>query len=132
MSVKDNIITLRSISGLTQEEFAKVANVSRAAVSLWEIGKSEPRMGAIERLANHFRIKKANIIEDGGMDGAYLTQNGSVAFHDLTPQSLSLSPDESELVGCYRSADARGRENIMDVARRERGTAGVVGLRKGA
>lgn len=36
-----------------------------------------------------------------------------------------LSPDESELVACYRDTDERGRVTILDTARRERGAGGV-------
>jgi repressor LexA len=69
MGIKENICELRRQSGLSQAEFAKVAGVSRGAVSQWEIGWSEPRMGAIQALADHFGIYKSNIVEDGGMEG---------------------------------------------------------------
>lgn len=78
MGIMENIIKLRALSGMTQEEFAKVADVSRAAVSLWEIGNSEPRMGAVQRLSDYFGIKKANIIEDGGMNGASIGVDGKI------------------------------------------------------
>lgn len=78
MGITENIVKLRSLSNMTQEEFAKIADVSRAAVSLWEIGHSEPRMGAVQRLADHFGIRKANIIEDGGMDGATVGADGRI------------------------------------------------------
>lgn len=69
MSVKHNIKRLRNIAELTQEDLATIAGVTRGAVSQWEIGESEPRMGAVQRIADHFHIKKSNIIEEGGMDG---------------------------------------------------------------
>lgn len=68
MTIADNIVKLRKIFGITQEELAKIADVSRGAVSQWEGGFSEPRMGAIQRIADHYGILKSNIIEDGGMD----------------------------------------------------------------
>lgn len=68
MSIRQNIIRLRQVYEITQEELAEVAGVTRGAVSQWEGGFSEPRMGAIERIASHFNIMKSNIIEDGGMD----------------------------------------------------------------
>lgn len=54
MGVRENIIKLRALSTLTQEDFGKLAGVTRSAVSQWEGGFSEPRMGNIERLAKHF------------------------------------------------------------------------------
>lgn len=67
MGVRENIVELRRRYGITQEELAKIAGVSRGAVSQWEGGFSEPRMGAIQRIADHFGIYKSNLIEDGGM-----------------------------------------------------------------
>lgn len=68
MSIRRNIIALRSIFGITQEQLAKIAGVSRGAVSQWEGGFSEPRMGSIQKIADYFGLAKSNIIEDGGMD----------------------------------------------------------------
>ena len=67
MGIRENIIKLRESHGLTQEEFAKIAGVSRGAVSQWEGGFTEPRMGSIQKLADHFHIKKSEIIEDDGI-----------------------------------------------------------------
>lgn len=67
MGVRENIIELRRRYEITQEELAKIAGVSRGAVSQWEGGFSEPRMGAIQRIADHYGLLKSNIIEDGGM-----------------------------------------------------------------
>lgn len=78
MSVKDNIRKLRRLTKTTQQELADIAGVSRSAVSLWEIGKSEPRMGAIQSMADHFHIRKSNIIEDGGMDRLYVGVEGKL------------------------------------------------------
>lgn len=115
MSVKENITKLRDLSGLTQEEIASIAGVSRAAVSLWEIGKSEPRMGAVQKLADHFHIRKANIIEDGGMDNAYAAKDGSICFH--TVGSIGpLTSEEMTLVSLYRESNQQGRAAIMAVA----------------
>lgn len=66
--IRDNITKLRKMFGVTQEELANIAGVTRTAVTQWEAGNSEPRMGAIERMAKHFGIYKSNLIEDRGMD----------------------------------------------------------------
>lgn len=67
MSIRENIIELRKRYNLTQDELAKIAGVTRGAVSQWEGGFSEPRMGSIQAIVDHFGLKKSNIIEDGGM-----------------------------------------------------------------
>lgn len=67
MGVRENIILLRKKYDLSQNQLAEIAGVTRGAVSQWEGGFSEPRMGAVQRMADHFHISKSNIIEDGGM-----------------------------------------------------------------
>lgn len=78
MGVRENIIKLRTLSTLTQEEFGEIAGVSRSAVSQWEGGFSEPRMGAIEKLAKHFNIPKSWLIEDFGMNGVVRDASGHI------------------------------------------------------
>ena len=64
MSIAENIKALREKHGMTQAEFGKIAGVSDKAVSTWEVGTAEPRMGAIQKIANHFDIRKSEIIDD--------------------------------------------------------------------
>lgn len=63
MGIAKNIKTLREKYNLSQKEFALIAGVSEQAVSSWETGVREPRMGPIERIANHFGLKKSDIID---------------------------------------------------------------------
>lgn len=67
MPISENIKALRDKYGITQKELAEIAGVSDKAVSTWELGTYEPRMGAIQKIADHFGIQKSNLIEDGGM-----------------------------------------------------------------
>lgn len=64
MSIATNIKELRLKYGLSQKEFAKIAGVSDKAVSTWENGTKEPRMGTIQKIADYFGLKKSDIIED--------------------------------------------------------------------
>ncbi|WP_232229177.1 helix-turn-helix transcriptional regulator [Paenibacillus zanthoxyli] len=68
LGIAENLKILRKRYGLTQQELAEIAGVTNKAVSAWESGISEPRMGAIERISRHFNIKKSNLIEIGGME----------------------------------------------------------------
>ena len=62
--IKDNIKKLRQKHGLTQSELGRIAGVSDKAVSTWERGDAEPRMGAVEKMAAYFRISKSAIIDN--------------------------------------------------------------------
>ena len=64
MSIAENIKKLREEHNMSQKEFGKIADTSDKAVSSWERGERIPRMGAIEKIANHFGIQKSDIIED--------------------------------------------------------------------
>lgn len=58
MSIGKNIKILRTKYGLTQQDLAEIAGVTNKAVSAWESNTKEPRMGAIEKIAKHFGLKK--------------------------------------------------------------------------
>lgn len=66
MSIGENIRTIREFYGLTQKEMGVIAGVSESAVSIWEADKTQPRMGAVQKIADHFGIRKSYIVEEGG------------------------------------------------------------------
>ncbi|MBS5520136.1 MAG: XRE family transcriptional regulator [Acidaminococcus sp.] len=67
MSVGENIRRLREKYQLSQEDMARIAGTTNKAVSTWEKGTREPRMGAIQAIADHFNLRKSDII-DGVVD----------------------------------------------------------------
>ena len=73
MGISENIKLLREQYGLSQKELGQIAGVSDKAVSTWEQGIKEPRMGAIQKIADHFGIQKSNIIEDNGLQSQSAT-----------------------------------------------------------
>lgn len=64
MSIAENIRRLRESHNLTQREFGAIAGVSDKAVSTWEVGTKEPRLGAVTKLAEYFGISKSAILDD--------------------------------------------------------------------
>lgn len=64
MSIAENIKKIRDRFNLTQDELGEIAGVSGGAVSTWERGTAEPRMGAVQKIADKLNISKAEIIED--------------------------------------------------------------------
>jgi transcriptional regulator with XRE-family HTH domain len=113
MGVSENIIRLRKLTGVTQEELGRIAGVSRSAVSLWEIGDSAPRMGAVQSIADHYHLRKANIIEDGGMDNVAVSATGKL-FEMRTDDMITDS--EREILALYRSCNDVGRDYFMQMA----------------
>ena len=82
MSIADNIKRLREKHNMTQAEFGEIAGVSDKAVSTWENGTAEPRLGAIQKIAQHFNITKGSIIEDGAPSSSGLPIIGIVCAGD--------------------------------------------------
>ena len=59
-----NLSYYLSISGKEQKEVANEIGVATSTFNDWTKGKKYPRIDKIERLANYFRIKKSDLIED--------------------------------------------------------------------
>lgn len=64
MGIPENIKALREAHNMTQSELGEIAGVTDKAVSTWENGTKEPRMGAIQKLADYFGITKSSIIDE--------------------------------------------------------------------
>ena len=64
MSIGNRIKFLRESKNMTQVEFGKIAGVSDKAVSTWENGTAEPRMGAIQKIADYFGVSKGWIVDE--------------------------------------------------------------------
>lgn len=62
MSIADNIKNIREKYNLTQDELGAIAGVSGGAVSTWERGTAEPRMGAIQKISDKLGISKSEVI----------------------------------------------------------------------
>lgn len=107
MGIRENIIELRKRKNITQEELAKIAGVTRAAVSQWEGGFSEPRMGSIQNIADHFGISKSDIIEDGGMFGKFTMVNGAI-------EPTTAKPAYAPLLGRVHAGKAQEPDVLQD------------------
>ena len=67
MGIGENIKNLRIDNNLTQVELGQIAGVSDKAVSTWEAGLKEPRMGAIKRIAAHFGLSINDLVSDNAV-----------------------------------------------------------------
>ena len=98
MSIRNNIKELRESRNLTQAEFGKIAGVSDKAVSTWENGTAEPRMGAIQKIADYFGVTKGWIVDDD-----------SSSLEAATPP---ISDDEQRILDMYRALDPDDRAEV--------------------
>ena len=59
---KDNLIQLRKIHQMTQEDLAEVAGVSRQAIAKWEAGESIPDIEKCKLLAAAFDVSLDDLV----------------------------------------------------------------------
>lgn len=102
MSISENIKNLRLQYDLTQSELGEIAGVSDKAVSTWENGTAEPRMGAIQRIAEHFHISKGSLVDDAP---------------DIKPTGDSLTASEAALLTIVRKLNDAGQQKVFDCAK---------------
>lgn len=62
MEIGKNIRRFREQCDMTQAEVAKRLGVSPTAVSWWESGRTEPKIGTVEKLAELFGVEKSDIL----------------------------------------------------------------------
>lgn len=112
MGISENIKLLREQYGLSQKELGQIAGVSDKAVSTWEQGIKEPRMGAIQKIADYFGIQKSNIIEDNGL------QSQSVTLTPPTkkvPKDLKKILEDEEVTLNGRMMSSEDKEKMMRI-----------------
>ncbi|MEG2002660.1 MAG: helix-turn-helix transcriptional regulator, partial [Clostridia bacterium] len=56
MTFGNKLQTLRKQKGLSQEELADILQVSRQAISKWELDETLPEIGKIVAIANYFDV----------------------------------------------------------------------------
>ncbi|EEM02013.1 hypothetical protein bmyco0002_56320 [Bacillus pseudomycoides] len=88
MSIGKNIKKLRDKHNLSQKELGEIAGVSDKAVSTWEKGLKEPRMGVIQKIADHFGILKSDIIEDQDSKVTHIRPNQPEIKNNCKPVPL--------------------------------------------
>ncbi|MBE5854158.1 MAG: helix-turn-helix transcriptional regulator [Lachnospiraceae bacterium] len=59
---KDNLIQLRKLHQMTQEDLAEVAGVSRQAIAKWEAGESTPDIEKCRLLAEAFDVSLDDLV----------------------------------------------------------------------
>ncbi|WP_325166611.1 LexA family protein [Viridibacillus soli] len=62
--ISANLKRILTEYNLNQNELARIAGVSESAAGKWILGKSTPRMGAIQKIADHFNLPKSYILQE--------------------------------------------------------------------
>lgn len=87
MSVSKQLIHLRNVKGISQEELASLMNVTRQSVSKWETGQALPDSEKIIRLSEIFGVTTDYLLkgkENDSMD--IYSQHDSKAGADMSAE----------------------------------------------
>lgn len=107
MSIGENIKLLRSHYDLNQTELANIAGVTSKAVSTWENDIKTPRMGPIQKMADYFGLLKSDIIEEGGIAKALVSNSTQPINKDeinaLGRSQLQLTEHEEKVILAYKA-----------------------------
>lgn len=114
MSIAENIKALRKKYNLTQAQLGEIAGVSDKAVWTWENGTAEPRMGAIQKIADYFNIKKSDIVDD---KPSYYLNPDAAAF----AQEISERPGLRALFSAARDVNEEDLKLVADMVKRFKG-----------
>lgn len=107
MSIGTNIKRLRLSEGLSQDDLGRLLGVSGKAVSTWENEIKVPRMGTVQRLADHFGIAKSVILDDDANIDAQLLTNKKV---------ISLSEIQLAFAGKVDKLTEANKQILLDMA----------------
>lgn len=74
-SLPAKLVSLRKQKGLTQMELAEKLNVSRQAISRWEVGAAVPSTDNLKVLGDLYGVSFDYLLNDDAEDSSKITQN---------------------------------------------------------
>ena len=98
--IAENIKRLRKQAGMSQEELAAKIGKTSAAVSQYENGRTVPRMGVIEDMAQIFGVSKSALVESKRDYGV-----------------IAESEREQEIADVFRSMTLEKQEQLLRIAK---------------
>lgn len=69
---------LRESRGLNQEELGSIVGVSDKTVSSWEINRTEPKMGIVQKLADYFNVTTDYLIKGEVENNSFLEEFNNI------------------------------------------------------
>ncbi len=82
--VSDNIKKLLKEYKINQTELSKITGVSESTVGKWVLKKATPRMGAVQKISDHFGLPKSYILEEEERELPAMIQE-----YNLVPAEIS-------------------------------------------
>ena len=96
MPFKDMLKRLREERGLSQDELARLTQLSKSTISMYENGNREPKFETLEVIADFFNVDMNTLL-------------------DKKLPIMALTQQEETHIKKYRQLDADGKEEIDDL-----------------
>lgn len=96
MPFKDMLKRLREERGLSQDELARLTQLSKSTISMYENGNREPKFETLEVIADFFNVDMNTLL-------------------DKKQPIMVLTQQEETHIKKYRQLDADGKEDIDDL-----------------
>jgi len=96
MPFKDMLKRLREERGLSQDELARLTQLSKSTISMYENGNREPKFETLEVIADFFNVDMNTLL-------------------DKKQPIMVLTQQEETHIKKYRQLDADGKEEIDDL-----------------
>lgn len=123
MTFSNTSKTLRKEKGLSQVQLAEALNISKACISMIEIGKNEPTANTLLKYADFFQCSTDYLL---GREDDF----GNITIH--TEKHAPLPPDTQELVNIYQALSPAHRSQILEYARYFAEKSGAASTRRKA
>lgn len=108
MTFSETSKALRKEKGLSQVQLAEALKVSKACISMIEIGKNEPTANTLLKYADFFQCTTDYLL---GREDDF----GNVVVQ--TEKPAPLPPDEQEILQIYQSLSPAHRSQVLEYAR---------------
>ena len=113
MTFKVNLKRLREISGMTQEELSKRADLSKSTISMYERGERFPDEPTLELFADIFNVDMNTLL--GKQEGSTYYLDPETA---RLAQAAANDPDMRLLLDAKRDLSPEDMKIIIDLATR--------------
>ncbi len=119
LPLNQKLRSLREKCGLTQEQIAKVLNVDRSTYTYYEIGKTEPSLTSLLKLAKLYKVDWNELL--GGNSSTMVVAHDPVGFKKAPAAKLGensrhiydLDRQEQMLLLYFRSLNADDQQQVF-------------------
>ena len=105
-----NLKKIRSVHGMSQQEFADVFDLKRGTLGAYEEGRSNPKLETVLKIANHFSIgleellmKELTVNKLLKFNELLAVESDSINIKDFNGIPCVLTADKSEFIKKYSS-----------------------------